>query len=272
MFKIGDFSKLTRVSIRMLRHYDDLSLLKPSRVDRFTGYRFYSAEQMLQLNQILVLKDMGFSLSEILKLKENDFNDDQLRELLYTRRSEILSVIEKENEKLLRVENHIKSINREDMIMKYEIILKEIPAYKVISLRDIIPAYDAEGMLWMELQDFVTKHDLKCGTPCYAIYHDQDYKESNIDVEVTMCVNEIGSDSDRVKYKQLDNVPTMAVVMHSGPFQTMTSAYHALGVWLENNKYDISGPSRAIYHKGPWNEENPENYLTEIQMPVVKRR
>ena len=70
MLKIGDFSKLSRVSIRMLRHYDDIGLLKPAETDSFTGYRYYRPEQLFTIGRITALKDMGFSLAEIIRILE----------------------------------------------------------------------------------------------------------------------------------------------------------------------------------------------------------
>lgn len=272
MFKIGDFSRLTRVSVRMLRHYDEIGLLKPQSIDDFTGYRFYSADQIPRVNRIFVLKEMGFSLSEICGLMEKDMDSKQLLSLLQNRKREISSAIKKENEKLLRVETLIRFIDKDDLNMKYEIALKDIPAYKVVSLRDIISAYHAEGKLWEELQAFADKNNLKCSAPCYAIYHDHGYKESDVDVEVTMCVSESIAGTGRIKARELEAVLEMAVVMHQGPFEEMTAAYHAMGVWMEANGYEMNGPTRAIYHKGPWCEQSPENYLTEIQAPVTKKR
>lgn len=272
MLKIGDFSRLTRVSIRMLRHYDERGLLKPERIDNFTGYRFYSIEQIPRVNRIQALKEMGFCLSEISGLMERDLDSKQLLILLGNRKREILKMINNEKGKLLKVETLIKFIDKEDSYMKYEIAVKNIPAYKVLSLRDIIPTYNTEGKLWEELQDFVKINNIKASTPCYAIYHDVEFKESDVDVEVTMCVNEEVLENDRIKIRELEEVLEMAVIFHQGPFEEMTSAYHALGEWMESNGYEMNGPTRAIYHKGPWCEEDPVNYLTEIQAPVAKKK
>lgn len=271
MFKIGDFSRLTRVSIRMLRHYDEIGLLKPQNIDKFTGYRFYSANQIPKINRILVLKEMGFSLLEICELLKKGFDSQQMLIFLQNRKREISSVIKNENEKLLRVDTLIKSINKEDSNMKYEVVLKDIPAHKVIALRDIIPAYDKEGALWHELQTYVEKNNIKCTSPCYTIYYDKGYKASDVDVEVAMCIIKDVPETDRIKVKELEAVPKMAVTIHQGPFEELTSAYRALAIWIESNGYEMQETSRAIQHRGPWNETNPENYMTEIHMPVTKK-
>jgi DNA-binding transcriptional MerR regulator len=89
MFKIGDFSKLSRVSVITLRYYDELGLLKPAQVDRFTGYRYYSLDQLPRLNHILALKDLGFSLEETARLLNDMLSPAQMRELLRAKQAEI---------------------------------------------------------------------------------------------------------------------------------------------------------------------------------------
>ncbi|MDF2589420.1 MAG: transcriptional activator ligand binding domain protein [Anaerocolumna sp.] len=271
MFKIGDFSRLTRISVRMLRHYDEIGLLKPISIDNFTGYRYYSVDQMATVNKIIVLKEMGFSLSEISNLLEKDLDTKQIIVLLENRKRVISETIEQEKEKLLRVESLIKFMNKENINMNYDISIKNVPAYKVISLRDIITAYNAEGKLWDELNTYIEKNNIKTFAPCYAIYHDTGFKESDVDVEVTMCVNETIVETDRIKEKVLGEVSEMAVIFHKGPFEEMSLAYHQLGVWLSSNHYEMCGPTRAIYHKGPWCVSDSSEYLTEIQAPVCKK-
>jgi len=270
MFKIGDFSKLSRVSVRMLRYYDKKGLLKPNKVDSFTGYRYYSAEQIYIINKIHAMKEMGFNVSEIKVLISNINNNDQIIALLNNRKREIIDTVNKEEEKLLKVNTLIRMINLEDKNMKYEIAVKSMPKQKTASLRDIIPKYDEEGILWEELQEFCKEKSIKPDGPIYAIYHDEGYKEKDVDVELAMVVDEKIEETERFKNSTLEKVEKMAVIIHKGRFEEMTKAYEALGTWLESNEYEIYAPTRVIYHKGPWSEKNPEDYLTEIQAPIKK--
>ena len=102
MFKIGDFSKLSQVSVKTLRYYDEIGLLRPSEIDRFTGYRYYAAGQLSRLNRILLLKGLGLSLDQIGRLLESDLPPDQLRGMLKLRRAEIERSIEDEEARLAR--------------------------------------------------------------------------------------------------------------------------------------------------------------------------
>ena len=255
----------------MLRHYDEIGLLKPETIDDSTGYRFYSVDQIPRVNHIQVLKQLGFSLIEIIGLMEKDLDSKQLMSLMINRRREISETIDFEKEKLLRVDTLIRFINKEDSNMNYDICVKSIPACKVISLRDIIPVYKDEGKLWDELRIFAEKNNIKNMSPFYSIYNDVGYKESDVDVEVTICTNENITETDRIKTRELEEVPEMAVIFHEGPFEEMRSTYHALGVWLSSNNYELNGPTRAIYHKGAWCEDDPSKYLIEIQAPVIKK-
>lgn len=271
MFKIGDFSKLSRVSIKMLRHYDELGLLEPCHVDAFTGYRYYSASQIPRLNRILALKEIGFPLCEIASIMEKELPVEEMVQILSQRKEAVLKTIEAEKSKVSRIEAYVRIIKQEAYDMKYEIVLKEIPQYNVVSLRGILPNYEEEGVLWNELGEYVKDRNIKCTYPSYAIYHDIGYKEKDVDVEVMHAVIEPGQGTDRIKYRELEAVKEMACVIHKGPFQTMHLAYNAATKWLEENQYEMIAPLRAIYLKGAWNEPNPEEWITEVQVPVKKR-
>jgi len=270
MFKIGDFSKLSRISIRMLRYYDSKGLLKPNKVDDFTGYRYYSSEQIHMINKIHAMKEMGFNVSEIKILISDENSKDQILVLLNSRKREIIDTVNEEEEKLSKVNTLIKMISMEDKNMKYEIAVKNMPKQKVASLRDTIPKYEDEGILWEELQEICKEKDIKPDGPIYAIYHDEGYKEKDVDVELAMVIDNDIEETDRFKNSSLEKVEKMAVIMHRGRFEEMTKAYEALGTWLESNELEIYAPTRVIYHKGPWSENDPEDYLTEIQAPVKK--
>src|SRR5215470_12231114 len=110
MFRIGDFSKLGQVSIKSLRFYDEVGLLKPTYVDRDTGYRYYSATLLPRLNRILAFKELGFSLEEISRLMEGDLPVDRVREWLQNRRAELARRIEREREQLYEVESWLAHI------------------------------------------------------------------------------------------------------------------------------------------------------------------
>src|SRR5512135_3550362 len=142
MIRIGDFSKLSRVSVKTLRFYDEMDLLKPIEVDRFTGYRYYEFDQLPRLYRILALKDLGFSLEEIGRLLEGNLPTEQMRGMLKLRQAEIRQRVEQEAERLERVECWLRQIEQEDCMSKYDVVIKRVEPIKVASVRGVIPRPD----------------------------------------------------------------------------------------------------------------------------------
>ena len=106
MFRIGEFSKLTQVTIRMLRYYDEMGLLKPSQIDPRTNYRMYSVDQIPTLNKIIYLRDSGFNVAEI-AIALNNGEDNFIAEQLDKKHEEIEQAIQIEKEKLRKCYSHL---------------------------------------------------------------------------------------------------------------------------------------------------------------------
>ncbi|MFQ8705490.1 MAG: MerR family transcriptional regulator [Thomasclavelia sp.] len=268
MFKIGEFSKLTQVTVRMLRYYDEMGLLKPAKIDSLTGYRMYSSEQILVLNKIIYLRDSGFSVAEIASTLDND-TDGFIIEQLDKKYIEIEESILALQAKLKKIKLAKKGLLTGKNEMHYNVIIKKIPSYFVLSLRKVIPNYYAESELWKELSLFANKHKINVSANCFSIYHDDDYREENVDVELCVPVNKVVKAVSPFCFRTVEAIETMACMMVYGDFSNIGAAYLSLAVWLqENRQYKMQGASRQIVHRGPWNEDNFENYLTEIQIPL----
>ena len=268
MFKIGEFSKLTQMSIRMLRYYDETGLLKPAEVDRFTNYRFYSTEQISTLNKIIFLRDLGFNISEI-AVALNDWNNENITNQLENKRLEIECIIKAEQGKLFKIEMAKKDIQQEKIAIHCNVSIKSIPSYQVVSLRRIVPDYYAEAQLWEEMSAFANEHNIAVASNTFTIYHDTDYREKDVDIELCALVAKMGKNIDGFVYRNTEPVPIMATTMVYGPFENIAGAYLAFASWLqEHSHYTMNGQDRQIVHRGPWNEESPNKYLTEIQIPL----
>ena len=269
MFKIGDFSKLTRVSIRMLRYYDEIGIFKPAKIDDFTGYRYYSATQIKTINLIVSLRDMGFNVAEISEvIKEN--TDERLAKKLKDKKGQVEGSISKEKEKLEKLNAAINNLKKEGVNMSYNVKTKSVPSYKVISLRDIIPSYENEGVLWERLSGYMSEKKIKMGTVCFATYYDEEYKESDVDVEVAISVDKLLENEKEFVYKETDPIDKVVSILVPGDYSNIAPAFEYMGKWIEENGYSICGNARQYEIKGPWDEKDPKNYLTEIQMPVFK--
>lgn len=270
MFKIGEFSKLTKVSVRMLRYYDELGLLKPAQIDKFTGYRLYSIEQIPVLQKIILLRDMDFNVTEI-ACTLNHWKKDFVITQLNNKKLEIQQTIQLEQERISKIEMAIKDIKDEKIEIHCNIAIKTIPSYKILSLRKIIPSYYSEIILWNELLDFVKRERIDYISDL-AIYHDETPKDFNVDVEVGVIVNKLGNNKDGFIYRETEAIETMACFMVYGPYKNISKGYESLAVWLEKHQqYKLVGLSRIICHKGEADNCSPNEYLTEIQIPVVKQ-
>ena len=271
MFKIGDFSKLCQVSIKTLRYYDELGLLKPVSVDRFTGYRFYSADQLPRLNRLLGLKELGLSLEEVGALLNDDLPAAQLRGMWRLKQIEARERVHEEQDRLARVEARLRQIEEEGKMPTYEVVVKKIPALRVASVRGIIPTYSRQDQLWGELEPYLGQNGVRPSGPCLALYYDTEFKEHDVDAEVCEPIGANLRGNERIQVYDLPAIDTMAVVVHKGAFNALSPAYTAVMQWIQANGYRVCGPSREIYvhTSDPVRQDDP-SYVTEIQIPVEK--
>lgn len=284
MFKIGDFSKFGKVSVKALRYYDEIGLLKPAWVDSFTGYRYYSVDQLPRLNRILALKELGLSLEQIARLVDDELPPAQIRGMLRIKQAEIQQQVEAEQAQLARVEARLRQIEQEGTMPTYDVVLKKVEPQMVVTIRDVVPTYSDQGRLWKELAAYLKQHGAKAVGPSLTIYHDTEYKERDVDVEVATPVSEPVPDNERVTVRELPGAELMACVVHQGSYETLNEAYTALLEWVEANDYRIVGPDREVYLRCPDNEyedpdavgytdylaDDPVGYVTEVQFPVEK--
>jgi len=271
MIRIGDFSKFSRVTVKTLRYYDEVGLLKPASVDKFTGYRFYSYAQLPRLNRILALKDLGFSLEEIRQLLAGDLSAEQMRGMLKLRQAEIRQRVQEESERLGRVEARLRQIEQEDVMSNYDVIIKKVEPLRVAALRGVVPTPPDQGRLWHELDGYLALHRVQPAGPCLSLYHDDEYKERDWDIEVCEPIERDVPETERVKVRLLDGAETMACAVHHGPFVLIGAAYDALLKWIGENGFHVVGPGREVYLREAKNgDQNDPDTVTEIQFPVEK--
>lgn len=269
MFRIGEFSRLARVSVKALRLYDRLELLKPARTDEWSGYRYYSGEQLPRLNAILALKDLGFSLEQIRKLLDEGLSDVQIQAMLEMRRDDTARTLDTERERLARIEARLRRMEREGgMLGGYEVVLKKVEAQRVASARDTLSAYSAVGALFDELRSYAESHGIR-PSAWLSVWRDEEYKETDVDSEAAFAAEGPLPEDGRVRESELPAVESMASTVHHGSFDTIGGAYAALLAWIEENGFRVSGPHREVYLRGGNEQGNPD-YVTEIQFPVEK--
>ncbi|MEX1306998.1 MAG: GyrI-like domain-containing protein, partial [Eubacteriales bacterium] len=154
--------------------------------------------------------------------------------------------------------------------MNFNATIKSVPEYLVLSVRDIIPNYASEGLLWERICQLEASKFAKVGGACFAIYYDEGYKEANVDVEVVVEVDQPFENGKDYTCRKTEAVKTMVSVLVPGDFSHIAEGFAFAGEWIEQNGYQIAGESRQATLRGPWNESDPANYLTEVQIPVKK--
>ncbi|WKY43223.1 MerR family transcriptional regulator [Eubacteriaceae bacterium ES2] len=270
MLKIGDFSKLSRISIRMLRHYDEIGLMQPRMIDPNSGYRYYSEEQLTIAGRIQALKDMDFSLAAIIEILKKYDDPDALAEFLSIKYTE-LQEQEKETQQRIRLlETAINRLRKDETAMNYNVTIKTLNPRYVASVRNVIPAYDQEGMLW-ELMMKETGN-LKVDEPCYsmAIFHDEGYKENDVDVEVQISVKGNYKNTEHVVFKNVSAI-TFASAVLKGSYEHLTEVHSYVAQWVRDNGYEFEGAMFCIYHVSPAQTHNPDELVTEVCYPIKRK-
>jgi effector-binding domain-containing protein len=271
MIKIGDFARLSQVSVVTLRYYDEMDLLKPVRVDTFTGYRFYSAEQLPRLNRILALKDLGFSLEQIKFMLADGLTPQQLRGMLTLQRQEVEKRLAGEQERLSRIEARLRQIELEDKMPTYDVVVKTTPPMLVASCRVTIPTNDQVpqylGPAYAEVYEYLGRQGAKENGVCLTVWHSPANVYENEDAEAVVPIDRPLKGTERVKVYELPATQVAAVV-HHGSFEDFTQGHAALLEWIDANGYQIAGPYREIYIKH--DKGDLSDSTTEIQFPVEK--
>ncbi|HQV68705.1 MAG TPA: MerR family transcriptional regulator [Thermoflexales bacterium] len=267
MFRIGDFAKLTRVPVKTLRFYDEIGLLHPAQVDRFTDYRYYSAEQLPRLNRILALKDLGVSLEQIKSVVDGALSAENLRGMLILRREQLCQEMQDAAQQLMRVEARIQQIEMEGNMNTPEVVVKNVEAMWVASAGTVVADYSNLGPVFDHLFEVVCDHVRRVSRqtgPGIALYRD-DGSMKNVPVEALAPIAKPIPPTEDVKVYQLEGA-TMASTLHHGQFHNIGTTYDALMKWVEANGYYAAGYPREVYLS--MDKDKPETWITEIQFPI----
>lgn len=272
MLKIGDFSKLSRISIRMLRHYDELGLLVPKVTDNFTSYRYYAEDQLPVAGRIAAMRDMGFCLAAIGEILKNYDNPQALAEFLAVKQAEVQTEAKETSRRLLLLATAIERLRKDENAMNYNATVKTMPERYVASVRKIIPAYDQEGMLWGMMMQETAQMGLQIAEPCnsLAMFHDDGFKESDVDVEVQITVKGSYQNTENVVFKTVPAVE-IASATYKGSYEQMPAVNQAVATWVQDNGYEFNDMMFCIYHVSPNQTQNPDEYVTEICYAVKKK-
>ncbi|MCA9934319.1 MAG: MerR family transcriptional regulator [Ardenticatenaceae bacterium] len=274
MFKIGEFSKIAQVPGSLLRYYDRIDLLKPAVVDDFTGYRYYSAHQLPRLHRILALKELGLSLEQIRRMVDGDVSADEIRGMLALRKAQIEQSLQEEAMRLLHVESRLQQMELEDSPI-VDVVVKAVPERPFLSLRLTLPALEAGFDIMGEMaQTLPARVDDALLGYFTAVIHSDTLEDDQVDVEMGYQLHRtadltITLPSERqMQVRTLPGAETMATVIRNGGFENNYQSYGAIGLWMEDNGYQIAGPGREVLIAPP-RGGNIVEMVTEIQFPVM---
>ena len=273
MFSIGAFARLGSVSVRTLRHYDDVGLLAPAWVDEVTGYRRYSAHQLPLLNRIVALKDLGFSLEQIRALT-GDVTVEELRGMLRLRKAELEDELGEQQARLQRVEARLREIEREGEMPRHDFVVKSLPAQRVAVLGTPAPGFgpvNLEPILgpgFLRLAEILQTNDVAVCGPAFSFY-EGDPERGDL---VAYTALPIGDQEVRLPAPvEIVELPAVeeALTAAGAASELYPATYPQMARWIEDNGYEFDGHGRdVVMNTTP--PEGDDELLMEIQWPLKR--
>ncbi|WP_414942774.1 MerR family transcriptional regulator [Amycolatopsis sp. cmx-11-51] len=271
MFTIGDFATLGQVSVRMLRHYDAIDLLRPARVDQFTGYRFYEADQLKRLNRLVALKDLGFTLAQVAEIIDAKVDTVELRGMLRLRQSELAEQLSADAARLSRIEARLLMIEREGAMSTKNVTVKKIAPVRIASASGVAESNNHEDVgpvaksLFGQLFGALERDQVRPAGMSLATYAPADGDRLTV---TAGCPVDDDVALDSIQIANLDGIEQAACYVHHGTMATIGEGYQILATWIEDNGYRTDGTAREVHlvtHPEP-----EERWQTELQMPITQ--
>ena len=272
MFTIGDFARLGRVSVRMLRHYDAIGLLRPAHVDPASGYRSYEAGQLAQLNRVVALKDLGFALEQVRVMLDEHVSVEQVRGMLALRQAELESALAADAQRLTRVEARLQIIESEEQVPTNEVVVKRIAATRVVELTDTSASFRPEDIgpvvypLCAELGRRLAGAGVAPAGRLTCYYEKSPDGEDKVIVHAAVPVAAVHGDLNGLTATDLPAAEGAATLVHRGAMDSVMASWQALGRWIDANGYRSTGYPREVYLECP---EDPDKWVTELQEPIA---
>lgn len=262
MLKIGEFSKLSHLTVKALRFYEKEGLLVPASVDKWTGYRFYETSQLESAAKIRAYRQLDLSIDEIKAI----LNGADAK-AVFAEKAKELQAQKEYIDVRLSIINHF----LEDEEMKYKVTVKEIPSAivyysevrlpKYLDIMHVIPEIGAECIK--------LNPELKCAEPPYDFceYLDEEHKDTDVMIRFNEAVVNFGVESENIKFREIPRTKVLSI-FHKGAYEQIGEAYAFIMKYAEDNGYKVAGLSRECYIDGIWNKESVDEWLTEIQLPI----
>ncbi|MEU0096623.1 MerR family transcriptional regulator [Kribbella sp. NPDC006257] len=268
MFAIGDFARHGRVSVRMLRHYDAIGLLRPAHVDQATGYRSYAAAQLADLNRLVALKDLGFTLEQVRTMLADELDLVEVRAMLKLRQAELEKAVAESAARLTQVEARLRSIELGDELPA--VVVKELPATRYVVLSGVAADFTPEEItpiirpLCAELGERLPGATGVQPAGRLTCFYEPSGDLVRLQAGVPASVSS-GADLNGLTVFDRPAVK-VACLVHRGPIEGVLPSWQALARWLDDNGHRTSGPACELYLDVP---DDPDQWVTELQEPIT---
>ncbi len=265
MFSIGEFSRITGLTIKTLRFYHEQGLLIPTHVDDETGYRYYAASLIERARAIALLRELDFSLGEIREILAGSQDEADLLEIMQRHRDQIEARIQSCREVVITLNRFIADQQEARLLMASatsKIEEKNLPALLIAGVR-MVGKYSDCGPAFAKIGRKFGRHIR--GKPL-LLHYSQEYRENDADFEACMPIK-TGKPVDGISVRELPGGRCVSLI-HKGPYNELGRSYAKILEYIHEKGYEVATPSREVYLKGPGMifKGNPKNYLTEIQM------
>ncbi len=273
MLNIGEFARLGQVSRRMLRHYDELGLLTPERVDPASGYRFYSVHQLGRLHRIVALRDIGFGLEQIRQILTEDISVEELRGMLRLRQAQVEQAVEEEQARLRRIAAHLRALEWSDVMELQDIVIKQTQPVRVAQASAGGLTHADIGAAFGRLIPQVIAHLEAAGAEpgiSVAVYEDDGgaVPEGEIVLHAGFAIaDQDVPSSETVRVVNLPTIEVAAAVYRGGDDGIM-AAWEALVRWIDDSGYRLVGDCRELYHE--WHDDDGSANVMELQQPIAR--
>lgn len=268
LLAIGTFSRLTSISIRMLRYYQEHDVLTPAHVDSYSGRRFYSADQLRTANLIVSLRDAGFSIDAIARMLSAATDpvklDDELEQhhvLLAERSRELHTQLAQFDRLRTQLKGH------PDMT---QVTIEHMQSMVLAGLRRVVSNYSEETQLWQEIMALLQETDaaFPAGGLSGATFHDPDFKEYDADIEVWVQVTESFTPPDGLECRHAGECDVVTATLH-GDYAQVPAVTEQVGRFLAAHDLTV-GPMFNIYHVSPAQNPDPTAWVTQLCFPIME--
>jgi DNA-binding transcriptional MerR regulator len=270
VFTIGEFSKITGLTVKTLRHYHEQGVLLPSCIDDQTGYRYYDAGKVEVARVVRQLRDLEFSLPQITEILAGCRDESDVLDYLERQKKSLVAKAEHYRQIESRLDQIIRQQREARTAMKngtYEVEEKTVDTILIAGVR-MQGRYSDCGQGFSQIGRKLGRY---LGGPCFLLHYDDEYKEDDADFEACfpLRASATGKSVDGISIRELPGGHCVSL-LHQGLYEQLGQSYEKILTYIKSKGCDFEMPTREIYLKGPGMifKGNPQKYLTEIQMLI----